>query len=117
MMRLRRLSSLSVSLPPVNGCSFVHCAMPVGRIDISLILPAITLPLTPVSTACAGTSTALSPASSVESSVVSKRTPSAVIATVPFSITQSDSAAPGAVKRSAPVALVAGERVMPRVWA
>ena len=60
--------------------------MPTGYTDIRWIAPAMALPLTPASTALAGTSTYVSPFASVVFSVVSKRTPPLVIATLPASI-------------------------------
>ena len=95
----------------------MHCTTPTGIADSSVTVPAITLPPAPASTACAGTSAHWLPTAMVASSVVSKRTPSAVMHTVPFSIGHAAVTLSAAAKRRVPTAFSAAARVMPRVSA
>ena len=91
--------------------------MPTGSADSTVTVPATAFPPAPASTARAEMSTHVSPAESTASSVVSKRTPSAVMQTVPFAMGRSAAISPAAAKRSVPCARSAGTRVRPRVSA
>ena len=79
--------------------------------------PAAALPVRPASRASAGTSTDSSPAFSTASAVVWKRTSSAVMQTVPLSMSRSDVDVRWMENRMVPTAFVAAVRETPRIWA
>ena len=95
----------------------VQWVTPTGHAVRMTMVPGDALPFSPLSTARAGMSTDSPPAFSVPASVVSKRTSSAVIHTVPTGIVRSDAGARSTEKRSVPWALVPAMRLSPRMAA
>ena len=92
----------------------VQAAMPAGATAMVRMVPAAALPAVPGSTARAGTSTTVSPASRTPSCVVSKRTRPAVMHTVPAGMVRSAFPACSVEKRRIPSARAASFRLTPR---
>lgn len=87
---------------------------PTGMAAIMVTVLAAALPARPGSTAWAGMSVYSAPADSRPSSVVAKRTPPAVMQTVPAWMGRSPLTALLTPKRSFPLARVATPRISPR---